>query len=41
MDKIILEIRAGAGGEEAAIFAADLSRAYQKFSLIRLAFCDS
>lgn len=31
MDKIILEIRAGAGGEEAAIFAADLSRAYQKF----------
>ncbi|MEK7624485.1 MAG: PCRF domain-containing protein [Patescibacteria group bacterium] len=33
MDKIILEIRAGAGGEEAAIFAADLSRAYQKFSL--------
>ncbi|MDP3052384.1 MAG: PCRF domain-containing protein [bacterium] len=32
MDKIILEIRAGAGGDEAAIFAADLSRAYQKFS---------
>ena len=32
-DKIILEIRAGAGGEEAAIFAADLSRAYQKFAL--------
>ncbi|MFA5084125.1 MAG: PCRF domain-containing protein [Candidatus Paceibacterota bacterium] len=32
MDKIILEIRAGAGGEEAAIFAADLARAYQKFS---------
>lgn len=33
MDKIILEIRAGAGGEEAAIFAADLARAYQKFAL--------
>ena len=32
MGKIILEIRAGAGGEEAAIFAADLARAYQKFS---------
>lgn len=31
MEKIILEIRAGAGGEEAAIFAADLARAYQKF----------
>ena len=33
MDKIILEIRAGAGGDEAAIFAADLARAYQKFAL--------
>jgi len=33
MDKIILEIRAGAGGEEAAIFAADLARAYQRFAL--------
>lgn len=33
MDKIILEVRAGAGGEEAAIFAADLIRAYQKFAL--------
>jgi peptide chain release factor 1 len=33
VDKIILEIRAGAGGEEAAIFAADLARAYQKYSL--------
>lgn len=32
-NKVILEIRAGAGGEEAAIFAADLARAYQKFSL--------
>ena len=32
MDKIILEIRAGAGGEEAAIFVADLARAYQKFA---------
>lgn len=33
MDKIILEIRAGTGGEEAAIFVADLVRAYQKFAL--------
>ncbi len=28
---VIMEIRAGAGGEEAAIFAADLFRMYQKF----------
>jgi peptide chain release factor 1 len=28
----ILEIRAGAGGEEAALFAADLARMYQRFS---------
>jgi peptide chain release factor 1 len=28
----ILEIRAGTGGEEAALFAAELSRAYQKYS---------
>jgi len=32
VDKIILEIRAGAGGDEAAIFAADLARAYQRFA---------
>lgn len=32
METIILEIRAGTGGEEAAIFAADISRAYTKFS---------
>jgi len=32
MDKIILEIRAGVGGDEAAIFAADLLRMYQKFA---------
>jgi peptide chain release factor 1 len=35
MDKIILEIRAGAGGDEAAIFAGDLVRMYQRFSEIR------
>lgn len=31
MDSIILEIRAGAGGDEAAIFAADLARMYQRY----------
>ncbi|MEK7451370.1 MAG: peptide chain release factor-like protein, partial [Patescibacteria group bacterium] len=30
--KIILEIRAGAGGDEAAIFAADLAKMYQKYA---------
>ncbi len=29
---VILEIRAGTGGEEAALFAADLLRMYQKFA---------
>ncbi len=32
VSKIILEIRAGAGGDEAAIFAADLARMYQRYS---------
>lgn len=32
MESIILEIRAGAGGEEAAIFAADLFRMYSKYA---------
>lgn len=32
MKGIILEIRAGAGGEEAAIFAADLYRMYTKYA---------
>lgn len=31
-NKIILEIRAGAGGDEAAIFAADLARMYQRYA---------
>ncbi|HDH31332.1 MAG TPA: PCRF domain-containing protein [Candidatus Wolfebacteria bacterium] len=31
-NKIILEIRAGAGGDEAAIFAGDLARMYQKYA---------
>jgi len=31
-NKVILEIRAGTGGEEAAIFAADLARMYQKYA---------
>ena len=35
MDKIILEIRAGAGGDEAAIFAGDLARMYQKYAMRR------
>ena len=32
MNKILLEIRAGAGGEEAAIFAGELARMYQHFA---------
>jgi peptide chain release factor 1 len=32
MGKLLLEIRAGAGGDEAAIFAADLARMYQRFA---------
>ncbi len=33
VNKIILEIRAGTGGEEAALFAADLARMYQRYAL--------
>lgn len=32
MHKLILEIRAGAGGDEAASFAGDLARMYQRYS---------
>jgi len=32
VDKVILEVRAGTGGEEAAIFAGDLVRMYQKYA---------
>ena len=32
MDKAIIEIRAGAGGDEAAIFASDLARMYQRYA---------
>lgn len=32
MDKIILEVRAGAGGDEAALFAGDLVRMYQRYA---------
>ena len=35
LQSVIMEIRAGAGGDEAAIFAADLFRMYQKYA----AFC--
>lgn len=35
INKAILEIRAGTGGEEAALFAAELFRMYQKFALRR------
>jgi peptide chain release factor 1 len=35
MDKIIIEIRAGAGGDEAAIFAGDLARMYQRYAARR------
>ena len=31
----IVEIRAGTGGEEAALFAADLFRVYQRFAVLR------
>lgn len=34
-NKIILEIRAGAGGDEASIFAGDLARMYQRYALKR------
>ena len=34
-NRIILEIRAGAGGDEAAIFAGDIARMYQKYSFRR------
>lgn len=33
VNKIILEIRAGTGGDEASLFAGDLVRMYQKFAL--------
>lgn len=32
-EKIIIEIRAGAGGDEAAIFAGDLARMYQRYAV--------
>jgi peptide chain release factor 1 len=32
INKVILEIRAGVGGEEAAIFAKDLANMYERFS---------
>src|SRR3989338_8295183 len=32
ISKVILEIRAGAGGDEASIFAGDLTRMYQKYA---------
>lgn len=35
ISKLILEIRSGAGGDEAAIFAADLARMYQKYAAKR------
>lgn len=34
-NKVILEIRAGAGGDEASIFAGDLARMYQRFAAKR------
>ncbi len=35
MEKAILEIRAGAGGDEAAIFAGDLARMYERYAAKR------
>jgi len=32
MSRLIIEIRAGAGGDEAAIFAGDLARMYQRYA---------
>jgi len=32
VNKILLEIRAGAGGEEASIFAGDLARMYERYA---------
>ena len=34
-NKIVLEIRAGAGGDEAALFAGDLARMYQRYAALR------
>ena len=34
-NEIILEVRAGAGGEEAAIFAYDLAQMYEKYAVVR------
>jgi len=35
MKKVILEIRAGAGGDEASMFAGDLARMYQRYAAKR------
>jgi len=32
MNKLIMEVRAGAGGDEAAIFAGDMARMYQRYA---------
>jgi peptide chain release factor 1 len=34
-NEVILEVRAGAGGEEAAIFAYDLAQMYEKYAVVR------
>ncbi len=34
-NEVILEVRAGAGGEEAAIFAQELSQMYEKYAVIK------
>jgi len=35
INKVILEVRAGAGGDEASIFAADLARMYQRYAQMK------
>ena len=35
INKIILEIRAGTGGDEASLFAGDLARMYQRYAIQR------
>ena len=35
MNKIILEVRAGTGGDEAGLFAGDLARMYQRYASVK------
>jgi peptide chain release factor 1 len=35
MNKVILEVRAGTGGDEAGLFAGDLARMYQRYAGVK------